>query len=171
LHVRIAQQEESGFKRAYRIARYNDANEIFSVADEAGCTAIHPGYGFFSENFGFARRAAMRTRPLTFIGPRWEVIRDLGSKINTKRLAKNLHVPVIPGYDGSIYNELEAEEVADELFFLQKEQGIQHPSILVKASAGGGGMGIEEVSHLDASGESTGGYRTMPSDSSGMRES
>jgi len=150
LHVRIAQQEEGGFKKAYRIARYNDPNEIFSVADEAECTAIHPGYGFFSENYSFARRAAMRIRPLIFIGPRWEVIRDLGSKINTKRLAKNLNVPVIPGSDGPIYNELEAEEVAEELFFLQKEQGIQHPSILVKASAGGGGMGIEEVSHLDA---------------------
>jgi len=150
LHVRIAQQEEGGFKKAYRIARYNDPNEIFSVADEAECTAIHPGYGFFSENYSFARRAAMRIRPLIFIGPRWEVIRDLGSKINTKRLAKNLNVPVIPGSDGPIYNELEAEEVAEELFFLQKEQGVQHPSILVKASAGGGGMGIEEVSHLDA---------------------
>jgi len=149
MHVRIAQQEEGGFKRIYRIASYKDPNEIFSVADETGCTAIHPGYGFFSENYGFARRAAMRTRPLTFIGPRWEVIRNLGSKINTKRLAKDLKIPVIPGSDESIYNELEAEEVAEELFFLQKEQGIQHPSILVKASAGGGGMGIEEVSQLD----------------------
>jgi acetyl/propionyl-CoA carboxylase alpha subunit len=150
LHVRIAQQEESGFKKAYRIANYKDPNEIFAVADEAECTAVHPGYGFFSENYGFARRAAMRNRPLTFIGPGWEVIRDLGSKINTKRLAKGLNIPVIPGSDGPIYNELEAEDVAEELFFLQKEQGIQHPSILLKASAGGGGMGIEEVSHLDA---------------------
>ncbi len=148
LHVRLA-QERGGFKRAYRISNYKDPNEIFSVADQAKCTAIHPGYGFFSENFGFARRATMRTRPLTFIGPRWEVIRDLGSKINTKRLAKKLKVPVIPGSDELIYNEMEAEEVAEELFFLQKEQGVQHPSVLVKASAGGGGMGIEEVSRLD----------------------
>ncbi|NIA08666.1 MAG: acetyl-CoA carboxylase biotin carboxylase subunit [Nitrospiraceae bacterium] len=148
LHVRLA-QEEDDFKRAYRISNYRDPNEIFSVADQANCTAIHPGYGFFSENFGFARRATMRTRPLIFIGPRWEVIRDLGSKINTKRLAKELKVPVIPGSDRLIYNEMEAEEVAEELFFLQKEQGVQHPSVLVKASAGGGGMGIEEVSRLD----------------------
>ncbi len=149
LHVRLAQENERGFKRAYRIAGYKDPNEIFSVADQAGCTAIHPGYGFFSENAGFARRAAMRNRPLTFIGPRWKVIRDLGSKINTKRLARELDVPVIPGSEGPIYSEIEAEEVAEELFFLQKKQGIHNPSILVKASAGGGGMGIEEVSHLD----------------------
>jgi acetyl/propionyl-CoA carboxylase alpha subunit len=149
LHVRIAQQGKSRFKKAYRIANYRDPNEIFSVADEAKCTAIHPGYGFFAENYGFARRAAMRNRPLIFIGPRWEIIRDLGSKINTKHLAKSLNIPVIPGSDEPIYNELEAEEIGKELFFLQKEQGIEHPSILVKASAGGGGMGIEEVSHLD----------------------
>jgi len=150
LHVRLALEDEAAYKRVYRIASYKDANEIFSVADQAGCTAIHPGYGFFSENFRFARRAAVRTRPLTFIGPRWEVIRDLGSKINTKRLAKTLKIPVIPGSDRPIYNEMEAEEVAEELFFLQKEQGCDHPSLLVKASAGGGGMGIEEVNNLDA---------------------
>lgn len=135
--------------KAFQIASYKDPNEIFEVADHAHCTAIHPGYGFFSENFRFARRAALRNRPLKFIGPRWEVIRDLGSKINTKRLAKELGIPVIPGTDRPIYNEMEAEGIAEWLFLLQKEQGIAHPSILVKASAGGGGMGIEEVNHLD----------------------
>ncbi len=151
MHVRLAMEDsaKSG-KKAYRISSYKDANEIFSVADVAECTAIHPGYGFFSENFRFARRAALRTRPITFIGPRWEVIKDLGSKINTKRVAKDLNIPVIPGSDGPIYNEIEAEELAEELLFRQKEKGIQKPSILVKASAGGGGMGIEEVNHLDA---------------------
>ncbi len=149
LHARIP-LSESGGKKAYRISSYRDPNEIFMVADQAGCTAIHPGYGFFSENFRFARRAALRSRPVTFIGPRWEVIRDLGSKINTKRLAKSLGIPVIPGSDAPIYSEIEAEALAKELFFIQREQGIQKPSILVKASAGGGGMGIEEVNQLDA---------------------
>lgn len=147
MHARIPMEE--GENKAYRISSYRDPNEIFMVADHAKCTAIHPGYGFFSENFRFARRASMRTRPLAFIGPRWEVIRDLGSKINTKRIAKSLAIPVIPGSDGPIYSEMEAEVLAEELFFLQKEQGIDHPSILVKASAGGGGMGIEEVNNLD----------------------
>lgn len=142
MHVRMA-------AKAFQIASYKDPNEIFEVADHAKCTAIHPGYGFFSENFRFARRTAMRSRPVRFIGPRWEVIRDLGSKINTKKLAKDLGIPVIPGTDRPIYNEIEAEGIAEWLFLLQKEQGITHPSILVKASAGGGGMGIEEVNHLD----------------------
>jgi acetyl/propionyl-CoA carboxylase alpha subunit len=150
LHVELAEEHGGHSKNTYRIASYKDPNEIFSVVDQAECTAIHPGYGFFSENFRFARRAALRTRPIKFIGPRWEVIRDLGSKINTKRLAKTLKIPVIPGSDRPIYNEMDAEDFAEGLFFLQKEQGIPHPSVLVKASAGGGGMGIEEVNHLDS---------------------
>lgn len=149
MHVRQA-LEEAGPAAVYRISNYRDPNEIFSVADHSGATAIHPGYGFFSENFRFARRAAARNRAITFIGPRWEVIRDLGSKINTKRVAKELGIPVIPGSDAPIYNEIEAEALAEELFLRQREEGIKRPSILVKASAGGGGMGIEEVHHLDA---------------------
>lgn len=150
LHVQLSRERYGQSRSAYRISSYKDPNDIFAVADEAECTAIHPGYGFFSENFRFARRASLRTRELTFVGPRWEVIRHLGSKINTKRLAKELKIPVIPGSQRPIYSEMEAEAVAEELFFLQEEQGIRQPSILVKASAGGGGMGIEEVNHLDA---------------------
>ncbi len=148
MHVRKA-VEEKGSGAAYRISNYKDPNEIFSVADHAGAHAIHPGYGFFSENFRFARRAALRNRPIIFIGPRWEVIRDLGSKINTKRIAKKLRIPVIPGSDEPLYSEIEAEALAEKLFYKQKKDGIEKPSILVKASAGGGGMGIEEVTHLD----------------------
>ncbi len=147
-HVRKA-IEEKGKEAAYKIANYKDPNEIFSVADHSGATAVHPGYGFFSEDFRFARRATLRNRPITFIGPRWEVIRDLGSKINTKRIAKSLKIPVIPGSDEPLYSEIEAEALAEALFKKQREEGIKKPSILVKASAGGGGMGIEEVNHLD----------------------
>ncbi len=147
-HVRAATMEK-GKGAAFKIANYKDPNEIFAVADHCGATAVHPGYGFFSEDFRFARRAAARNRPITFIGPRWEVIRDLGSKINTKRVAKALNIPVIPGSDEPIYSELEAESLAEELFQKQREEGVKGPSILVKASAGGGGMGIEEVTHLD----------------------
>jgi len=74
-------------QNAWRITSYTEPNDIFAVADHTGCTAIHPGYGFFSEDFRFARRATIRDRALTFIGPNWEVIRDLGDKINTKRIA------------------------------------------------------------------------------------
>ena len=86
---------------------------------------------------------------MTFIGPSWWVIRDLGDKINTKRLARKLDVPTIPGSDRAIYDELEAEEIAANLFEFQKEQGVRNPVVLVKASAGGGGMGIDEVYSIE----------------------
>ncbi|NOR25394.1 MAG: acetyl-CoA carboxylase biotin carboxylase subunit [Desulforhopalus sp.] len=136
-------------QNAWRITSYTEPNDIFAVADHTGCTAIHPGYGFFSEDYRFARRATKRDRPLTFIGPNWEVIRDLGDKINTKRVANKLGIPTIPGTDSPIYNEMEAEEIAAGLLDDQKEAGIENPSILVKAAAGGGGMGIEEVTEIE----------------------
>jgi acetyl/propionyl-CoA carboxylase alpha subunit len=136
-------------QNAWRITSYTDPNDIFAVADFTGCTAIHPGYGFFSEDFRFARRATVRDRPLTFIGPNWRVIRDLGDKINTKRVANQLGIPTIPGTDAPIYNEMEAEEIAAGLLEEQKQTGTENPSILIKAAAGGGGMGIEEVTEIE----------------------
>lgn len=135
-------------QNAWRITSYTEPNDIFAVADHTGCTAIHPGYGFFSEDFRFARRATIRDRALNFIGPNWQVIRDLGDKINTKRVANELGIPTIPGTDAPIYNEMEAEEIANRLLEDQLEAGIQDPSVLIKAAAGGGGMGIEEVTEI-----------------------
>ena len=136
-------------QNAWRITSYTDPNDILAVADHTLCTAIHPGYGFFSEDYRFARRVTIRDRALTFIGPNWEVIRDLGDKINTKRVANSLGIPTIPGTDAPIYNEMEAEEIAAGLLDDQLHQGISDPSILVKAAAGGGGMGIEEVKEIE----------------------
>src|SRR5210317_2348861 len=136
-------------KNAWRVTSYTDPNDILAVADHTLCTAIHPGYGFFSEDYRFARRVTIRDRPLTFIGPNWQVIKNLGDKINTKKVAKALGIPVIPGTDSPIYNEMEAEEIADHLLDDQKSQNIKNPSILVKAAAGGGGMGIEEVHEIE----------------------
>lgn len=147
-HV-VRNQTSGPAQNAWRITSYTEPNDIFAVADHTGCTAIHPGYGFFSEDFRFARRATIRDRPLTFIGPNWQVIRDLGDKINTKRVANKLGIPIIPGTDAPIYNEMEAEEIAAHLLDDQKDQGIDSPSILVKAAAGGGGMGIEEVTEIE----------------------
>ncbi|MBQ8743666.1 MAG: acetyl-CoA carboxylase biotin carboxylase subunit [Mailhella sp.] len=147
-HVSLA-RELGGEKSLYRISSYHDANELLCIADEAGATAIHPGYGFFAEDFRFARRVTEREHPLVFIGPSWRVIRDLGDKINTKRLARSIGVPTVPGSDRPIYDELEAEKVARSLFDYQIQQGITRPLVLVKASAGGGGMGIEEVYDID----------------------
>lgn len=136
-------------QNAWRVTSYTEPNDIFAVADHTNCTAIHPGYGFFSEDFRFARRATIRDRALTFIGPNWEVIRDLGDKINTKRVANKLGIPTIPGTDAPIYNEMEAEEIAQRLLNNQLQEGIEDPSILIKAAAGGGGMGIEEVTEIE----------------------
>jgi len=145
----VHQARKKGRDRAWRIASYTDPNDILAVADHTECTAIHPGYGFFSEDFRFARRVATRDRALTFIGPRWEVIKALGDKINTKRTANQLGIPTIPGTDAPIYNEMEAEAHAAELFERQQADNVRNPSVLVKAAAGGGGMGIEEVFRLE----------------------
>ncbi len=147
-HVRLA-REYGGEKSLYQVASYHDANELLAVADAADATAVHPGYGFFAEDFRFARRVTTRDRNLLFIGPSWRVIRDLGDKINTKRLARRLGVPTVPGSDRPIYDEMEAEKVARSLFDFQLQQGVERPLVLVKASAGGGGMGIEEVYDID----------------------
>ena len=146
-HIDVA-RKLGGEKSLYRIHNYLDAGDILSVADESGATAIHPGYGFFSENYRFARRVTQRDRAMTFIGPSWEVIRDLGDKINTKRLARALDIPTVPGSDRAIYDEMEAESIAENLFEFQAKMGIKRPVVLVKASAGGGGMGIDEVEDM-----------------------
>lgn len=147
-HVRTA-RELGGDKSLYKVSSYHDANELMAVADDAAATAIHPGYGFFAEDFRFARRVTKRDRKLIFIGPSWKIIRELGDKINTKRLARGLNVPTVPGSDRPIYDEMEAEKIARSVFEFQLERGIKRPLVLVKASAGGGGMGIEEVYDID----------------------
>jgi acetyl/propionyl-CoA carboxylase alpha subunit len=136
-------------QNAWRVTSYTDPNDILAVADHTLCTAIHPGYGFFSEDYRFARRVTIRDRPLIFIGPSWEVIRDLGDKINTKRVANKLGIPTIPGTSAPIYNEMEAEEIAQHIFDVQKEENEPQPAVLIKAAAGGGGMGIEEVNRIE----------------------
>ncbi len=136
-------------QNAWRVRSYTDPNDILAVADHTQCTAIHPGYGFFSEDYRFARRVTIRDRSLTFIGPSWEVIRDLGDKINTKRVANKLDIPTIPGTSTPIYNEMEAEEIAQHIFDIQEEINEPQPAVLIKAAAGGGGMGIEEVTRIE----------------------
>ena len=143
-HVELARRI-GGAKGLFRVSSYHDANELMAVADVAECTAVHPGYGFFAEDFRFARRVTKRDRAMIFLGPSWKIIRELGDKINTKRLARSLNVPTVPGSDRPIYDELEAERIAKSVFEFQEAQGIARPLVLVKASAGGGGMGIEEV--------------------------
>jgi acetyl-CoA carboxylase biotin carboxylase subunit len=112
---------------------YLNQDKIISAAKQCGADAIHPGYGFLSENAFFAKRCS--DEGLNFVGPSSEVIRKLGSKSEAKEIAKRAGVPVVPGYNGSDQSlgrfKYEAEEIG-------------YP-ILLKASAGGGGKGMRIV--------------------------
>ncbi|MBX3158402.1 MAG: ATP-grasp domain-containing protein [Deltaproteobacteria bacterium] len=108
-------------------------NAILDAARITGADAIHPGYGFLSENPGFAR--AVAEAELVFIGPPAEVIERLGGKQSAKRLARAAGVPTVPGYDGDDQSTAALVHAAG---------GIGYP-LLVKASAGGGGKGMRVV--------------------------
>jgi acetyl-CoA carboxylase biotin carboxylase subunit len=109
---------------------YLDIERILDAAARTGADAVHPGYGFLSENAAFC--AACRERGLIFIGPRAEVIGLLGSKREAKRIAAAAGVPVVPGYDGDEQGTAALAARAAEIGF----------PVLIKASAGGGGKGM-----------------------------
>lgn len=132
LHVRYADE-------AYCIGAppssqsYLLVNKIIEVAQQTGAQAIHPGYGFLSENAGFAR--AVRDAGLILIGPSPEAMEMMGSKLAAKAAAKQYNIPLVPGTDYAITDLTEAKKVAKEVGF----------PILIKASAGGGGKGMRIV--------------------------
>ena len=107
---------------------YLDIDGIIAVAREAGCDAIHPGYGFLSENADFSRRCA--EEGITFVGPRPETMELLGNKARARALAEENGVPVIPGTKGPT-----TLEQVKEFFSGPGEGG----PILIKAIGGGGG--------------------------------
>ena len=111
---------------------YLSIGALLDAADATSATAVHPGYGFLSENADFA--AAVIAAGLVWIGPRPEVMVSLGAKIDARRLATAVGIPVIPGYD-------ESQERQD---LTQAAQRIGYP-VMIKASAGGGGRGIRVV--------------------------
>ena len=112
---------------------YLNAKRIIETAVEAGVDAVHPGYGFLSENADFA--ADCKTAGLRFVGPPAELIRTMGSKIEAKKHAVAAGVPVVPGYNGKDQSNETMCAKANEIGF----------PILIKASAGGGGRGIRIV--------------------------
>ncbi|MGD0067503.1 MAG: biotin carboxylase N-terminal domain-containing protein [Streptosporangiaceae bacterium] len=112
------------------VAAYLDGPAVIAAAQRSGAEAVHPGYGFLSENAGFAE--ALDEAGLTFIGPPADAIRSMGGKIESKRLAIAAGVPVLPGSRGALSD-------ADEA--LAEAERIGYP-ILLKASAGGGGKGM-----------------------------
>ena len=111
---------------------------IIKAAQETGAEAIHPGYGFLSENADFAE--AVLAAGLIWIGPRPDTIRRMGLKDEAKRIAEDAGVPVLPGYRGEDQRLETLSEAAAEIGF----------PLLIKAIAGGGGRGIREVRSLEA---------------------
>ncbi|MGP9688822.1 acetyl/propionyl/methylcrotonyl-CoA carboxylase subunit alpha [Psychrobacter sp. AOP22-C1-C5] len=112
---------------------YLKGDAIIAIAKKTGAQAIHPGYGFLSENADFAQ--ACQDADLVFIGPSAEAIRAMGGKSESKRLMETAGVPLIPGYHG---------DNQDAEFLQQQADSIGYP-VLIKASAGGGGKGMRIV--------------------------
>lgn len=109
---------------------YLDMNRIISAAIATGCNAIHPGYGFLAENDQFAE--VVESCNIKFIGPSSAVIKKLGDKINARKIAKEIGVPVVMGSDGAVNDVKEGLKIAREIGF----------PVMIKASSGGGGRGI-----------------------------
>lgn len=116
---------------------YLDGERIIKVAKENGCQAIHPGYGFLSENAAFAR--GVEEAGLVFIGPPWKAIEEMGSKSRAKDIMTAAGVPCIPGYHG---------DNQDPAFLKEKAAEIGYP-VLIKAVKGGGGKGMRIVKNAD----------------------
>lgn len=115
------------------IEAYLDIDEIISLALKKGVDAIHPGYGFLSENPDFSRKC--QEAGIEFIGPDHTMIESLGDKIKSKLVAIEANVPVIPGIEKPITSEKEAKEFADQCGY----------PVMIKAAAGGGGRGMRIV--------------------------
>ena len=108
-------------------------DRILDAARQTGADAIHPGYGFLSENADFAE--AVEAAGIAFIGPRPDSIRTMGDKLSAKEAVAQQNVPLVPGSDGEVTDLDEAERLAAEIGF----------PVMVKASAGGGGKGMRVV--------------------------
>src|ERR1700722_429073 len=115
---------------------YLCGDKIIEVAKLLGVDAIHPGYGFLSENAGFAK--LVEENGITFIGPTPEAIEIMGNKLAAKEAAKKFDIPMVPGSEGAITDVNEAKALAVTVGF----------PILIKAAAGGGGKGMRVVEHI-----------------------
>lgn len=116
---------------------YLNYQKIIEVAKKAGADAVHPGYGFLSENTIFAK--ALEEAGITFIGPTVANIESMGDKITAKALMKKAGVPTVPGSDGGIETVEQAQVIAEKI-------GLP---VIIKASAGGGGKGMRVVRKMD----------------------
>ncbi|MBU0690950.1 acetyl-CoA carboxylase biotin carboxylase subunit [bacterium] len=136
LHVQVC-DEEIAIGGETAAESYLVQEKILKAAKETGADAIHPGYGFLSENPTFAEK--VKASGFIWIGPPAQAIRVMGSKTEARRLMKAAKVPVVPGSEGVLRNSKKAVAFA-------KEAGLP---ILLKASAGGGGKGMRVVREMD----------------------
>ncbi len=137
MHVRLADESVCIGPPPARDS-YLSIPAIVSACEITGAEAVHPGYGFLSENAKFAE--ILTEHGITFIGPSAEHIRIMGDKIEAKRTAVSLGLPVVPGSAGSIDSIDEARRVADDIGY----------PVLIKATAGGGGRGMKVAHTPDA---------------------
>ena len=132
MHVRIADESVCIGPNPVNKS-YLNAHAIISACEITGAQAVHPGYGFLSENASFAKM--LEDHKLTFIGPKYSHIEKMGDKIEAKKIMKKFGVPTVPGSENEIMNENDALSTADTIGY----------PVLLKASAGGGGRGMKVV--------------------------
>ena len=136
MHVRLA-DESVCIGPPQAAESYLNIPRLLAACEITGADAIHPGYGFLSENARFAE--ILEEHNITFIGPTSEHIRTMGDKIAAKDTAKRLGIPCVPGSDGAITNDIQAVKVAKSMGY----------PVLVKAAAGGGGRGMKVARSAD----------------------
>ncbi len=136
MHVKLADESVCIGPPAARES-YLNVPALLAACEITGADAVHPGYGFLSENARFAE--ILTEHGIVFIGPKAEHIRLMGDKIEAKRTATKLGIPCVPGSEGAVSDETEALRIA---------RGIGYP-VLVKAAAGGGGRGMKVARSQD----------------------
>lgn len=136
MHVRLADESVCIGPPPSRDS-YLNIHQIVTACEVTGADAIHPGYGFLSENAKFAD--ILEAHNITFIGPSADHIRVMGDKIEAKATAKRLGIPVVPGSDGAVREDADAKRIAAEIGY----------PVIVKASAGGGGRGMKVAKNED----------------------
>lgn len=136
MHVRMA-DEAVCIGPPTSTQSYLSMSAIISACEITGAEAIHPGYGFLSENAGFVQ--IVEDHGLKFIGPTAQHIRIMGDKITAKETMRDLGVPVVPGSDGGVPDIESAREVAAEFGY----------PVIIKATAGGGGRGMKLATSAD----------------------
>jgi len=135
MHVRLA-DESVCIGPPPRAQSYLNIPAIIAACEITGAEAIHPGYGFLSENAKFAE--IVKAHGITFIGPTADHIRMMGDKITAKQTVKSLGIPTVPGSDGEV-GDADATRVAEEIGY----------PVLIKATAGGGGRGMKVAQNAD----------------------